>query len=334
MVMKERIILAGDIGGTKTTLGLFKMTAGPREHVGEATFRSASYPGLEVMVKEFLGQAGADVDAACFGVAGPVIGDQARITNLPWTVNAAALRSELHLGPVRLLNDLEAIAHAVPILEPADLFTVNETHPVAGGTIGVLAPGTGLGEAFLAWDGATYHAYPSEGGHCSFAPRNAMELELLRYLLERFDHVSYERVCSGMGLPNLYAFFRERQRMEELPQVAQALATAGDPTPVIVGAALDSEKPSPLCRQTLDTFVSILGAEAGNLALKLLATGGIYLGGGIPPRILPVLRAGGFMDSYQEKGRFGALVAQIPVYVVLNPRAALMGAARAGLHGL
>lgn len=332
--MKERIILAGDIGGTKTVLGLFEAATGPRKPVLEATYPSASYPGLEVMAGEFLTQAGKEIEAACFGVAGPVTGDKAKITNLPWQVDATVLGEELRLRPVRLLNDLEAVANAVPILEPADLYTLNEKRPTPGGAIGVLAPGTGLGEAFLTWDGATYRAYPSEGGHCSFAPRNPLEVELLHFLLERFEHVSYERVCSGRGLPNLYAFFRERQRMEELPHVVEQLAAAGDPTPVIVGAAMDPQKPSLLCRRTLETFVSILGAEAGNLALKVLATGGIYLGGGIPPRILPFLRAGGFMQTYQHKGRFGAMVGQMPVYVILNSKAALLGAARAGLEGL
>jgi glucokinase len=332
--MKERIILAGDIGGTKTTLGLFRATTGPRAPVVEATFPSASYPGLEAIAGEFLAQVGEKVEAASFGVAGPVTGDKAMITNLPWAVDATVLCKEFRFTSVRLLNDLEAVAHAVPILEPADLYTLNKKQAAAGGTIGVLAPGTGLGEAFLAWDGAIYRAYPSEGGHCSFAPRNPLEVDLLGFLLERYEHVSYERVCSGRGLPNLYAFFRERQHMEELPHVAGQLAAAGDPTPVIVQAAMDPEKPSPLCKQTLETFVSILGAEAGNLALKVLATGGIYLGGGIPPRILPFLQAGGFMQTYQHKGRFGAMVAQMPVYVILNSKAALLGAARAGLHGL
>ena len=332
--MKEKIILAGDIGGTKTALGLFKASKGPRIPVAEATFPSASYPGLEVMAEEFLARVGEHVEVACFGVAGPVTGDKARITNLPWVVDAAALGRELRFSSVRLLNDLEAVANAVPILEPPDLYTLNDKPRSAGGTIGVLAPGTGLGEAFLVWDGATYRAYPSEGGHCSFAPRNPLEVELLRFLLERYEHVSYERVCSGRGLPNLYAFFREREHMEELPSVAEQLAAAGDPTPVIVRAAMDPKKPSPLCRRTLDAFVSILGAEAGNLALKVLATGGIYLGGGIPPRILPALQAGGFMQTYRHKGRFGAMVAEMPVYVVLNSKAALLGAARAGLQGL
>jgi len=332
--MNEKLILAGDIGGTKTTLGLFEAGTGPYLPVAEKNFPSASYSGLEVIVREFLAQVGQDVEAACFGVAGVVTGDKARITNLPWDVDAKVLWRELHLGSVHLMNDVEAVANAVPILEPADVCALNDKAPAPTGAIGVLAPGTGLGEAFLTWDGVGYRAYPSEGGHCSFAPRNSLEVELLHFLLQRFEHVSYERVCSGRGLPNLYAFFREKVRMEELPHVAEQLATAGDPTPVIVRSAMDPEKPSPLCRRALETFVSILGAEAGNLALKVLATGGIYLGGGIPPRILPFLQAGGFMRTYQHKGRFGAMVAQMPVYVVLNSKAALLGAARAGLQGL
>lgn len=259
-----------------------------------------------------------------------VMENKARITNLPWEVDAKAVCREFRFTSVRLVNDLEAMANSVPILKPGDLHMLNEKAPAPGGTIGVVAPGTGLGEAFLVWDGSTYRAYPSEGGHCSFAPRNALEMKLLHFLLERFEHVSCERVCSGRGIPNLYAFFRESEHMAELPEVAEQLAAAGDPTPVIVHAAMSAEKPSPLCRRVVEAFVSILGAEAGNLALKLMATGGIYLGGGIPPRILSVLREGEFMRTYHHKGRFGTLVEQIPVYVIVNPKAALLGAARIG----
>jgi glucokinase len=325
-----QMILAGDIGGTKTTLGLFRKTAGPRNPVAEATYPSASFPNLEAIIREFLNQAATDVAAACFGVAGPVTCNKARITNLPWVVDASVLAKEFRFHPVRLMNDLEAVANAVPILEASDLFSLNDKQPAAGGAIGVLAPGTGLGEAFLTWDGTIYRAWPSEGGHCSFAPRNPLELELLDFLLERFEHVSYERVCSGRGLPNIYDFFRKKHPMAELPHVADQLAAALDPTPVIIRAAMNSDDPSPLCKRTLEMFISILGAEAVNLALKVLATGGIYLGGGIPPRILSALKTGGFMQTYQHKGRFGAMVAEIPVYVILNSRAALLGAARAG----
>jgi glucokinase len=333
----EKIILAGDIGGTKTTLGLFKAASGSRKPIVEATFPSASYSGLEEITKTFLTQVragGLGLRVACFGVAGPVIGEKAKITNLPWMVDAKVFCEALGFTAIHLMNDLEAVANAVPVLEPADLYTLNEKQPAVGGTIGVLAPGTGLGEAFLVWDGVTYRAYPSEGGHCSFAPRNPLESDLLRYLLERFEHVSYERVCSGRGMPNLYAFFLEKELMTELPEVAVQLASAGDPTPVIVRAGLDPEKPSPICRRVLEIFVSILGAEAGNLALKVMATGGIYLGGGIPPRILSVLQAGGFMQTFQHKGRFGSMVGQIPVHVILNSKAALFGAARKGLQSI
>jgi glucokinase len=334
--LNEKIILSGDIGGTKTALGLFNASAGPRKPLIEATFPSASYKSLEEIVKAFLTQlgAGSNVPVACFGVAGPVQGDKAKITNLPWAVDAKVFCRELGFSSVRLMNDLEAVANAVPILEPTDLYNLNDRQASAGGTIGVLAPGTGLGEAFLAWDGETYRAYPSEGGHCSFAPRNSQEVELLRFLLERYEHVSYERVCSGRGMPNLYAFFREKEGMTEQSHVVEQLAKAGDPTPVIVRAAMDTENPSPLCVRVLETFASILGAEAGNLALKVMATGGIYLGGGILPRILPVLQTGNFMQTFQHKGRFGAMVGQIPVYVILNAKAALLGAARAGLQGV
>lgn len=325
------MILAGDIGGTKTSLAIFTPQAGPHTPLAEATFPSANYPGLEVIAQEFLSQVGLSIDSACFGVAGPIVAGQARITNLPWTIDVAQLLTTLKFSYVRLLNDLEAIASAVPILMASDLYTLNPGVPVPGGTLAVIAPGTGLGEAFLVWDGARYRAYASEGGHASFAPRNLIELEMLRYLWQQFEHVSYERVGSGMGLPNIYAYFKASGYAEELPQVAEQLAVANDPTPIIVTAALDPNTPSPLCKRTLDTFVSILGAEAGNLALKVLATGGVYLGGGIPPRILTALDNGQLMQTFRHKGRFAALLDRIPVHVILNPKAALLGAAYVGL---
>jgi glucokinase len=228
-------------------------------------------------------------------VAGPVVAGRATITNLPWVVDEEQLQAALNLSFVHLLNDLEAIAHAVPFLEPADLHTLNEGQPAPGGTIAVIAPGTGLGEAFLTWDGSRYCPHASEGGHTDFGPVNPLEVELLRYLQDRFEHVSYERICSGLGLPNIYAFLKDSGYADEPAWLAEELTAADDPTPVIVNAALhpayggDEREGSELCVATLNTFVSILGAEAGNLALKVLASGGVYLGGGIPRRILPAL---------------------------------------------
>jgi glucokinase len=325
------MLLAGDIGGTKTSLAIYSPEAGARAPLSEATFPSTQYPNLESLVREFLDQVDVPVERATFGVAGPVVGGRATITNLSWVIDEAELRSVLNLSTVRLLNDLEAIGYGVPFLKPEDLHTLNEGQPVTGGAIAVIAPGTGLGEAFLTWDGTRYRSHATEGGHADFAPTNDRQVGLLRHLLERFDHVSYERVCSGMGLPNIYAYLKDSGYAEEPAWLAGELAAVDDPTPVIVNAALDSQRPCELCVATLNIFVSILGAEAGNLALKVLATGGVYVGGGIPPRILSILKRGPFMESFRSKGRFSDLMSRMPVHVILNPKVALLGAA---CHGL
>ena len=346
------MILAGDVGGTKTNLAIYSPEAGPRKPLAEATFPSARYPSLEAIVREFLARTNADapsewrapservsesasqqveVDRASFGVAGPVRAGRAAITNLPWVIEETRVQETLNLSAVRLLNDLEATAYAVPFLEPDDLHTLNEGEPAPGGAIAIVAPGTGLGEGYLTWDGSRYLAHPSEGGHSDFAPHAPFATELLRYLQDRFDHVSCERVCSGQGIPNIYAYLRDSGHADEPAWLAERLAAAGDPTPVIANTALDREKSCPLCVATLDAFVSILGAEAGNLAIKVLATGGVYLGGGIPPRILPALEKGQFMETFQRKGRLSDLMARMPVHVILNPKVALLGAA---CHGL
>jgi len=332
--MGEKIatLLAGDIGGTKTNLAIFSTEAGLQMPLAETTSPSASYPSLEALVREFLAQVKLKVEWASFGVAGPVVGGQAKVTNLPWIMNEAQLAEALNLSSVHLMNDLVAIAHAVPFLGPADLYTLNKGEPVSGGTIAVVAPGTGLGEAYLTWNGTRYRAYASEGGHADFAPISPLEIGMLRYLQDRFGHVSYERVCSGSGLPNIYSYLRDSGYAEEPAWLAERLTVAEDPTPVIAVAALDKDRPSELCTATLDTFISILGAEAGNMALKVLASGGVYLGGGIPPRILPVLESGRFMEAFQRKGRLSDLLSWMPVHVILNPKVALLGAARYGFN--
>ena len=326
------MLLAGDIGGTKTNLALYSDETGPRPLV-EATFPSAKYPGLEAIVREFLARVNLPepVKHATFGVAGPVVNHHATITNLPWVMEETQLGEALHIPSVVLLNDLEAIAYAVPYLEAADLCTLNAGQAVSEGAIAVIAPGTGLGEAFLTWDGSKYLAHTSEGGHADFAPSNELEINLLRSLFTRFKHVSFERVCSGSGIPNIYKFLKESGYAPESPDLAERLAAASDLTPIIFDAALKEDAPDKLCVATLHTFVSILGAEAGNLTLKVLATGGVYLGGGIPPRILSFLEDGRFMQAFQRKGRFTEMLGRIPVHVILNPKIALFGAA---CHGL
>jgi glucokinase len=325
------MLLAGDIGGTKTDLAVFSAEKGPRSPLAQARFHSADYPSLEAMAREFLGHVSLPVNRACFGVAGPVVGGRARLTNLPWFLEEMILREALNLQAARLLNDLEAIANAVPHLLPSDLHTLSTGVPVTGGTIAVIAPGTGLGEAFLTWEGTDYHAHPSEGGHADFAPISPAEIELLRYLQVRFGHVSCERVCSGSGIPNLYDYLKHSGAALPSSEVAARLAAAEDRTPLILQAALDSQRPCPLCAATLRLFISILGAEAGNLALKVLATGGVYLGGGIPPRILPALADGSFLEAFRRKGRLAELLARVPVQVITS-RVALIGAASYGLR--
>ncbi len=322
------MLLAGDIGGTKTHLAIFAPEQGPRQAVADAIFPSSHYPNLETIVQEFLTRVKLPIDRAVFGVAGPVVGGQATITNLPWVIRTARLQEVLDLQAVDLLNDLQAIAYAVPFLQPEDVHTLNDGDPVRHGPIAIIAPGTGLGEAYLTWDGAHYCAHASEGGHADFGPTNALEIGLLRYMLHRHDHVSYEKVCSGLGIGNLYAYLKDSGYAPEPPWLAAKLQAAADRTPVIVQAGLQHEQqPCELAVATLSLFVSILGAEAGNLALKLMSTGGVYLGGGIPRRILPWLEHKQFMQAFLNKGRFSTVLIRIPVHVILHPNSALLGVA-------
>jgi glucokinase len=326
------MLLAGDIGGTKTTLAVFSTANGPRRPLSQATFASDEYSCLQDVVRAFLAQNDTPVRWACFGVAGPVVDRQAQVTNLPWKMHEAGLAEGLNLEAVHLINDLESIANAVPLLTAEDLHTLNRGAPAGGGAIAVIAPGTGLGEAFLTWQGGHYEAHPSEGGHADYAPTNELEVGLWHYLQQRFGHTSWERVCSGIGIPNIYAYLRQIDHGQEPDWFEQQLAEAEDITPLVVTRALSDPDNSPLCTATLDLFVAALGTETGNLALKVLATGGVYLGGGIPPRILPALDKGTFMRAFTDKGRFAALMERLPVHVILNPQAALLGAARYGLE--
>ena len=328
---ETRLLLAGDIGGTKTALAIFAAGQDLGRSLAQATFSSTDYVSLEAIVRAFLTEKGVQIARASFGVAGPVIEDRVQVTNLPWVVDARSL--SLALGaPVVLVNDLDAIAHVIQMLGPSDVETLNEGQPEEHGDLAVIAPGTGLGEALVLWNGTRYEPHPSEGGHANFAPTTKTEIELLDYLLPRLDHVSFERVCSGLGLPNLYAFLRDTGRASEPEWLGKQMASAQDPTPIIVQAAMENR--AEICTATLDLFVSILGSEAGNLALKVLATGGVYIGGGIPPRILPRLKGKALMQAFTHKGRFSDLLARIPVHVILNPQAALLGAACHGFDAV
>lgn len=325
------MLLAGDVGATKTSLAVFAAGTGAREPLAEATFVSAQFSDLAALLRTFLEQANLPVNSISLGVAGPVVGGQATITNLGWVVEAQRLQEALSVSAVLLLNDLQAIGYEVPSLRADDVHILNQGQPLRGGSVAIVAPGTGLGEAFLTWNGSRYEAHPSEGGHVDFAPTDELQAGLLSYMLERNDHVSYEWVCSGMGLPHVYAYLKASGLSEPL-WLTEQLAQASDPTPAIVDAALSPTKSCELCTVTLDTFAAILGAEAGNLALKVLATAGVYIGGGIPPRILPVLENGRFMQAFLAKGRFRDFMSRVPVKVIVNPKVALYGAARAGLE--
>ena len=329
--MENDLLLAGDIGGTKTILALFSTEKGPLEPLYEATFPSGGYPGLDSIISDFHNQAGSKGATACFGVAGPVRDGRAVITNLPWQPDSRMLQEAHGFSRATLINDLAAMGYSIPHLPQPDLAILNEGINVPWGGLGIIAPGTGLGEAIFTWDGSRYIAVPSEGGHSDFAPGSELEMELLYFLKKRSGHVSFDRVCSGRGLPGIYDFLKEHLQLEEPAWLMEELATAEDRAPVIVNGAMDDSRKCEICLKTVQVFVSVLGAEAGNLALKGLTTGGMYLGGGIPLRILPFLQQDIFMKSFRDKGRMSYLLSDIPVTVILNPRAALIGAAAFGL---
>jgi len=328
---KEIMLLAGDIGGTKLHFGLFSKQRGGRCPLAEAVYPSADFNSLEDAVTRFLRETGRRATKAVLAVAGPVLEGKARITNLPWAIDEGRLRETFKIRSLRLINDVEATAAFVPSLRKSDLVTLQEGNPVRHGVMAVIAAGTGLGEAFLTWDGKRYRAFASEGGHADFAPSTALEDDLLAHLRGPHGHVSYERVCSGIGIETIYRFLRDKSHAEEPELLSGLLSRAADPVPLIVEKALDRESPCDICVRTLDLFASILGSEAGNVALKTLATGGVYLGGGIPPRILPFLQKAYFMEAFLRKGRMRDLVAGIPVHVITNPKAAILGAAAQGL---
>ena len=328
---REGLLLAGDIGGTKTVLALVAERGGDAEVVAEATFPSREYATLEAVVAAFRAAHPGPVGRAAFSVAGPVIDGRAAITNLPWRLDARALAAHLEVEQVLLINDLQATAYAVPHLRPEQVTQIVPGAPEACGVRAVVAVGTGLGEAILVPGRDDFLALPTEGGHTDFAPRTALQRRLLAHLQRAHGHVSYERVCSGVGIANIYRFLAERAPTPPPPALAARLAAGGDVTPALVQAGLDPAGECLVCRRTLRVLAAILGQEAGNAALRALATGGVYLGGGIPPRILPVLRGRAFREGFLRKGPMSGVMERIPVYVILEPRAALLGAARYGM---
>jgi len=325
------MILAGDIGGTNTRLALVEAAPGGMRILFEKTFPSRERTSLEAALAEFLALHRAAFTKASFGIAGPVRNGRCEATNLPWVVDAKSVAKRLRLKRVGLINDLVANAYGIALLRGKDFVTLNKGDRNAQGNQALISAGTGLGEAGLLWDGKAHRPFASEGGHTDFAPRNHLEAELLDYLMKRHGRVSYERIGSGPGLVNAYRFFRDRGKGKEPAWLAEELRV-GDPAAVISRRALDGK--SPLCIQALDLFVSVYGAQAGNLALTVMATGGVYLGGGIAPKIVSKLKEPGFMNAFTAKGRLSPLLREIPVRVIMNPKTALLGAARHAALGL
>jgi glucokinase len=330
METASQTLLAADVGGTKTNLAIYASVGSLKSPLAEASFPSGKYARLEDLIREFLEDSGETVDHACFGVAGPVIYGSSTVTNLPWMIEETRLGRELGLSSVHLINDLAAIATAIPSLGVDSLRVIQQGNSQPHASIAVVAPGTGLGEAFMTWEQGRYNAHASEGGHSAFAPGTERERGLLTYLSRQHHHVSVERIASGSGIPNIYEFIRDTDLAEEPDWLRRKIAEADDPTPVIIETALDEGTSCDICQETLDIFLSALGSEAANLALKVLATGGVYLGGGIPPRILPALQDGRFQKAFRNKGRFREMLTRIPIHVIMDPKAALTGAA---LHG-
>jgi glucokinase len=318
------MILAGDVGGTKVHLALFDFQNGKLAFSRDRVFAAKNYSGLEEIVKGFLG---ADkVTTACFGVPGPVRDGRLRLTNLPWTLDSRELSATLNIEYVFLINDLEANGYGIAELKPDQIYTLSEGDASQIGNRALIAAGTGLGEGFLIWNGHIHIPYPSEGGHTDFAPRNEDEIDLLRFLKQKFHgRVSCERVVSGGGQTSIYEFLRDVRGMEEPPWLADQLASGEDKNKVITDLALSAR--SEICVRAVDMFVSIYGAEAANLALKVLSVGGLYVGGGIAPRLLSKLKDGTFMKAFTDKGRLSQLLVNMPVRIILDSRAALLGAA-------
>jgi glucokinase len=321
------MILAGDIGGTNARLALFDVRNGKFNLVTATIFPSRNYSGLDQIVTEFVATSGVHPAQACFGVAGPVTNGEVETSNLPWKIQSRRLADELKIKQALLINDLEATGWGVGALSADDLVALTQISSTAGNQA-LIAAGTGLGEGGLYWDGSRHHVFASEGGHCDFAPTNELQLELFRYLYARYGHVSYERVLSGPGLVNIFEFLRDTGR-GKVPGWLSAEMKVMDPAAAISAAAIDAK--CPMSEQAMDIFVCIFGAEAGNLGLKIKATGGVFLAGGIAPKILAKLATPLFLDAFLSKGRLRHLMEVMPVNVIINDKLALLGAARCAL---
>jgi len=323
------MILAGDVGGTKTSLALYRREARGLLRNRMATYRNREHADFDGILRDFLGGGGA-VERACIGVAGPVEGGRCRLTNLDWEIDEASLRRTLGVGEGYLINDLQATASSLPFLQESDRVVIQKGEADPRGNMAVLSAGTGLGEGFLVGSGAGYIPLASEGGHVDFAPRGEREMRLHAFLREKYGRVSVERVLSGAGLHDVYRFLLEAERMAEEPRIAAEVAGAEPQRAIVWHGLAGGEGP---CAEALRIFCSLYGAEAGNLALQYLAAGGVYLGGGIAPAILPALRRGEFLSAFLDKGRMRSLLSRVPVVVILDPAAPLLGAAAYAASG-
>lgn len=327
----SRLVLAGDVGGTKANLGFFETRNGRLHALREETFPTQAYSDLSEILKQFLKTNTQPIAAACLGVACPLQDGRCEAPNLSWGIDQRNLQSKAKLPHLELINDLVATAHGIPELSPEQLELLTPDTPALEGNAALIAAGTGLGEAILFWNGEEWLPSASEGGHTDFGPIDELEIEMLRFFRREFDHVSIERLLSGPGLYRIYRFLRDTGHGEEPGWLSERFQQE-DPSAVITELGLSREVP--LCELTLERFARLYGAEAGNLALKALAMGGIYLGGGIAPKILPILRSPFFIQAFRQKGRLSDLMSMIRVQVILDPKTALFGAARHALRQL
>jgi glucokinase len=318
------IVLGGDVGGTNARLAVVELDGRTARIVREQKYRSRDYPGLAPIVRRFFKEGGARPDRACFGIACPVVGDDCTAPNLPWTINARQLAAEIEIPRTTIINDFVAVGHGVESLGPSDLATLQGGKPEPQGPIAVMGAGTGLGQGFLIWERDHYRVLASEAGHGDFASRGALQAGLLQFLAQQFGRVSWERLLSGPGLVNAYRYLLASAVAPEQETVRSEMEQE-DPAAVIVRHALaDTDC---LSDRALDLFCEILGAQAGNLALAVVASGGVYLAGGIAPRIVERLRSGPFLKAFRDKGRLSELLSRIPLHVIINPNVALLGAA-------
>jgi len=320
------MILAGDIGATRTRLAAFETESNRLQRVVEKTYASQQHEGLSPILAEFIRTEGIPVHSACLGVAGPVRGGKSKISNLPWIIDSRELAKQLRLPSVGLLNDLEAYAYGIDALESKDFVSLSDGAEDAEGNRAVISARTGLGMAGLYWDGFRHHPFACEGGHADFAPRNDLEVELLGYLRKKYGRISYERILSGPGIKNIYDFLRDAQKADEPEWLRKQMDAAPDPPVLISQLALEGK--AAICDQTLSIFVSIFGAETGNCALRFMSTGGIFIGGIIAAKIMPKMKDPVFMQSFLDKGRMEALLKDVPVKIVLNDDCGIIGAAR------